>query len=49
VWMLYVPAFRDGKACLVHQARGDVYAPHSEKTGVIKIGNRRIKPERWYH
>lgn len=53
-WRLYVPAFgvgiNDGKACVVNIfVSGDCFVPHDEKTGVITLGKRNIKPERWYH
>jgi len=52
-WKLYVPSFGSGgfagHASLQHIKHGVVYCPHNDQTGVITIGNRKIKPENWIH
>jgi hypothetical protein len=52
-WELHVPAFGSGgfagQACLQHAEHGAVYCLHNENTGIISIGNRKIKPENWIH
>lgn len=51
-WRLYVIAFGSGRdvdtAIVEHSEQGKISVPINADN-IIKLNNRRVKPERWYH